>query len=142
MPILGKKITDYKNDIKTYFDSLNDIVLENAYLELFASFEATVVEKIKLASGEIVKVSKEKYDSALPFVGYEERFVKNENDLGSLNKILDLLENKISTELHTELKTIVKYRDKLAHGKRFHNKVILDSIEDTHSVMIKILNEI
>lgn len=89
LPILGKKFTDYRNDINTYFDSLNDIVLEYAYLELFASFEATVIEKIKLASGGIVKVSKEKYDHTLPFVGYEERFVKNENDIGSLNKISD-----------------------------------------------------
>ena len=142
LPILGKKFTDYKNDINTYFDSLTDIVLEYAFLELFASFEATVIEKIRLASGEIIKVAEENYENHLPFVGYQERFVKNENDLGSLNKILDLLENKISPELHLELKTIVKYRDKLAHGKRFHEDVILSSIEDTYSVMTKILEEL
>ena len=142
LPILGKKFKDYKNDISAYFDSLNDIILEYAFLELSASFEASIVEKIKLASGEITKLAKDNFNDSLPFVGYEERFIKNENDIGSLNKILDLLENKISSELFNELKIIVKYRDKLAHGKRFHEEIFLDSIEDTYKTMIQILDEL
>jgi len=142
LPFLGKKYANYKSDIDSYFDSLSDILLEYSYLELSASFEATIIEKIKLASGEIYKNAKENFDNNLPFVGYEERFVKNENDIGSLNKILDLLENKISPELYAELKKIVKYRDKLAHGKRFHEEISLDSIEETHKIMSKILEEL
>ena len=118
------------------------MILEYAYLELFASFEAIVIEKIKLASGEMKKTLKENYNGSVPFVSFEERFVKNDDDLSSLNKILGLLENKIKKELFDELKTIVKYRDKLAHGKRFNESIILDSINDTRDIMEKILEEI
>lgn len=142
LPLLGKKFKDYDNDIKTYFDNLNDVILEYTYLELFAGFEATVIEKIKLASGEMTKTIKDNYDSDFPFVSFEDRFVKNVNDLSSLNKILDLLENKISDELFKELKFIVKYRDKLAHGKRFNEEIVLNSIEDTYKTMTQILEEL
>jgi uncharacterized protein YutE (UPF0331/DUF86 family) len=68
--------------------------------------------------------------------------VKNTDDIGSLNKIQELLESKIDATLYHELKAMVKYRDKLAHGKRFHSGVVLYSIEDTQRVMLQILEEI
>ncbi|MCD4795386.1 MAG: hypothetical protein K8R54_19295 [Bacteroidales bacterium] len=142
LPIFGKKFKNYNKDIDEYFDSINDTILEYAYLELFANFEAIVIEKIKLASGGMIKAIKENYDSSLPFVSYEKRFVKSINDLGGLNKILDLLRNKISSELFSELETIVKYRNRLAHGKRFNENIVLNSIEDSYKTMRKILKEL
>lgn len=111
-------------------------------MELFACFEAEVIDKIRLASGEMKKTIKDNYDLSLPFITYEDRFVKNEDDLGSLNKILDLLRNKISVELYDELNIMVKYRNKLAHGKRFFENIILNNIEDSYKIMKEILDEI
>ena len=142
LPDFSKNYKNSKNEIETYFDNLNDRILEYAYLELFAGFEATVIEKIKLASGEMSKTIKENYNNSFPFVNYEKKFVKNADDLSSLNKILDLLKNKINDKLYEGLEDIVKYRDKLAHGKRFHENVALDSIESTYDIMIEILDEI
>ena len=142
LPILGKKFKNYHNEIDEYFDNLSDIILEYSFLELFASFEAIIIEKIKLASGEMKKTLNTNYDGSFPFISYEERFVKNEDDLSSLNKILKLLENKIDNELFKKLKIIVKYRDKLAHGKRFNDDIVLESIEETKKIMEQILDEI
>jgi hypothetical protein len=142
LPILGKKFKNYQNDIDEYFDSLGDVILEYAYLELFASFEAIVIEKIKLASGEMTRTLKANYSGSVPFISFEDRFVKNDDDFSSLNKILNLLENKIDAGLFEELKKMVKYRDKLAHGKRFHEDIVLESIEESKKIMEQILNEI
>ncbi len=142
LPLPGKKSTNDINEINKYFDSLNDTILEHSYLELFASFEAILIKKIKLASGEMTKNIEDNYYNLLPFVSYGDRFVKNIDDFSSLNKILNLLENKISKSLFLKFKTLVKYRDRLAHGKSFHEGVVLDSIEDTHKIMAQILEEI
>jgi len=142
LPILGKKFKDYHAEIDEYFDKLSDIILEYSFLELFASFEAIVIEKIKLASGEMKKTLNSNYNTSFPFNSYEERFVKNEDDLSSLNKILNLLENKIDNNLYDKLKIIVKYRDRLAHGKRFNEDIVLESIDETKKIMEQILDEI
>lgn len=141
LPILGTKSKNQLRDIETYFDTLSDRVLEYAYLELFATFEAIVIEKITNASGNMKATLKDNYNGS-DFLNFEDRFVKNADDLGSLNKILSLLKNKIASENFEKLEEIVKYRDKLAHGKRFHNDVVLDRIEDTRDVMKAILEEI
>ncbi len=143
LPILGKtRSKDYKKDIQEYFDSLHQSILENFFLELFASFEARVIEKIGLAAGEMKASIKKNYRSNLPFQNFEDKFVKNENDLSSLNKILELLNGKIDLYRYDQLKKVVRFRDKLAHGKRFHENVLLDSIEDTHRLLNEVLDEI
>jgi len=134
-----KSSKDKVGKIQQYFDHLNDSILENFYLELFACFEATVLEKVKLASGEMSKILKKNYKGAFPFVSYEDRFVKNIDDMSGLNKILDLLKDKIPSDLFKGLEEIVKYRNKLAHGKRFHENINLNSLEDTHKIMREII---
>ncbi len=125
-----------------YYDELHDTLLEYAYVELFACFEATVIEHINLASGEMERIIKSNYSSPFPFVSYEDKFVKKKDDIGSLNKIVDLLSGKIPEALFSDLKEFVKYRDKLAHGKRFHEDLVLKSIEETYKIMVQILEEI
>ena len=141
LPILGKQTKNSQKDIDNYFDDLNGKLLEYTFMELFATFEAIVIETIQNASGNMKSTLKEKYKGN-EFINYTDRFVKNENDYGSLNRILKLLENKISSEYLENLSKIVKYRDKLAHGKRFHEDVILDSLNDTKMIMENILLEI
>jgi hypothetical protein len=141
LPILGKKSSNKTKELELYFDALNDQILEYAYLELFAKFESIVIEKISNASGNMKSTLKEHY-SRSEFTNFEDRFVKSTTDYSSLNKILNLLENKIVTANFEKLKEIVKYRDKLAHGKRFNNEIVLNRIEDTRDVMIAILEEI
>ena len=97
---------------------------------------------MRCGTGEMRTNIKDNYQTHLPFQNYEDKFVKNVDDLSSLNKILDLLEDNIEDVKHEELKNVVKFRDKLAHGKRFHEDVLLDSIEDTHRLLEEILNEI
>jgi len=69
-------------------------------LELFAGFEASVIDKIELTSGEMSKIIRNNYDRKMPFQNYEDRFVKNKDDFSSLNRIKDLLENKIDNTLY------------------------------------------
>lgn len=142
LPILGEKVSNTQTAVEKYFDHLSDVLLEHAYLELFAAFEAILIQKIEQASGEMSRTIKANYKGKFPFISYEDRFVKNSNDIGSLNKIQELLESKIDATLYDQLKAIVKYRDKLAHGKRFHGSTALYSIEDTEKVMLQILDEI
>ncbi len=141
LPVFGKRIKDKTKDIEIYFDTLSDRILEYAYLELFATFEAIVIEKITNASGNMKSTLKENYKGT-DFSNFEDKFVKNAYDFSSLNKIVELLKGKISKENHKKLVEIVKYRDKLAHGKRFHYDVVLDRIEDTRDVMKVILEDI
>jgi hypothetical protein len=141
LPILGKKSKNQEKDIDKYFDTLNDTILEYAFLELISTFEAIVIDIIKNASGNMKKTLAVNY-TGNDFKNYEDKFIKKENDLGSLNKILDLLKGKIDPNLHEKLAEIIKYRDKLAHGKRFYNDIVLERIEDTRDVMEAILEEI
>jgi hypothetical protein len=141
LPILGKKTKNPSKEIDDYFDGLSSKLLEYAYMELFSIFEAIVIEKIKNASGNMKQTLKDYYREK-EFQNFEDRFVKSETDLGSLNKIIVLLENKIPNELFEKLKEIVKYRDRLAHGKRFNNDVVLNRIEDTRDTMKEILKRI
>ncbi len=141
LPIAWKKSKNPAQVIDTYFDKLNGQILEYAFLELLSKFEAIVIDKIKNASGNMkqtLSINYELYD----FRSCTDRFVKTADDFSSLNRIVLLLENKISPELFASLKEMVKYRDRLAHGKRFNNEIILNNLEESIEVLNEILNEI
>jgi hypothetical protein len=141
LPISSKKVKNKTQVIDSYFDKLNEQVLEYTFLELFANFEAVVLEKISNASGNMSSILSERYEYS-EFNSFTGRFIKTEKDFGSLNRILILLENKISADLYADLKNMVKYRDRLAHGKRFNHEIILDNLEESRNVLTKILEEI
>ena len=78
----------------------------------------------------------------IPILAKNNNNTKKEIDIGALNKIKNLLADKISPNLFENFCEIVRFRDKLAHGKRFHQNVVLLNIEETKEIMTIILKEI
>jgi hypothetical protein len=62
--------------------------------------------------------------------------------MASINPDKYVVDYKIPEDLQNELTEIIKYRDKLAHGKRFHEKLKPTKLEDVLLTLENILDEI
>jgi hypothetical protein len=142
LPLKGKKDKNRKEDINKFFDKIQDKLLENFFLDLVASFERVIFIKLDNASGNMKKILKKEYPSSLPFSRQSDNLVKDRDSIKNLNNIKDILKNKIPEGLQSELTEIIKYRDKLAHGKRFHEKLKPTKLEDVLLTLENILDEI
>jgi len=142
LPLKGKKSKSRKEEINKFFDKIQDKLLENFFLDLVSSFERVIFIKLDNASGNMKKILKNEYPSKLPFSRQTDNLVKDRDSIKNLNNIRDILKNKIPEELQNELTEIIKYRDKLAHGKRFHEKLRPTKLEDVLLTLENILDEI
>lgn len=139
LPLKGK---NRKEEISKFFDKIQDKLLENFFLDLVASFERVIFIKLDNASGNMKKILKKEYPSGLPFSRQSDNLVKGRDSIKNLNNIKEILKNKIPEDLQNELTEIIRYRDKLAHGKRFHEKLKLTKLEDVLLTLENILDEI
>jgi len=131
-PIYGKIVLPVKDNgntkekkefIKKYFDELQDIE-ELCALDIITAFEHKIFTQIDNAQGEIKKIIKDGYDKrakknqSAPFCIAASSFVKDTNDIWSLNGVKSLLGNKLGEDLTKKLADIIEHRNWLSHGKR------------------------
>lgn len=135
-----------KRELKDLFDNhVVPILDEICFIDLVRVFEQVVFDLVDNASGRIrsvVKKSKEKY----PFHLCSEKFVKSptNRDISNLGHVHDILEGKISPDLHKKLGQIVDYRNWLTHGNRFKGKkpVSPGSLPEVLDILEEVLTKI
>jgi hypothetical protein len=119
---------DYtRTSLKNLFDKATPTLYEVCFIDLVRVFEQIVFDLIDTASGQIRRAIKSASKEKYPFYLCAENFVKvvvkdGEGDIANLGELQKILEGKISPDLHKKLTNIVKYRNWLAHGKRFKDK--------------------
>jgi hypothetical protein len=139
LPIGAEKSKDVKRDIKEYFDGLQKQLENTFFLNLVATFESVVFDKVNNASGEMKKTLREEYEDEKPFSKFSGEFVKSPDDIRGLGTIREIVSRKLTKKLKDDISGIIKYRDHLAHGERFNPKYTFAKLEDVQYVLEKVL---
>jgi hypothetical protein len=137
IPAAGLKKKDRKETIENYFDSLQQQIFDNSFVDLVATFERIIFIKIGNSSGLLRRIVKENYSAQYPFSIAIEGFIKDSNTINRLSSIQKILDGGISNYLSEQLKNIIDYRNRITHGKRFGSETTL-----TMKKALEILNEI
>ncbi|MGO9569833.1 MAG: hypothetical protein ACLP5H_20055 [Desulfomonilaceae bacterium] len=116
-----------RESLKDLFDKAAPTLYEVCFLDLVRVFEQIVFDLIDTASGEIRRAIKRSRKEKYPFYLCAENFVKivrvrEGGDISNLRDVEKILEGAISPDLQKKLANIVKYRNWLAHGKRFKDE--------------------
>ncbi|MCP4349089.1 MAG: hypothetical protein GY795_26715 [Desulfobacterales bacterium] len=141
-----KKKEDIVND---YFDSLNQKITDHCVMDIIATFEEIVFDRIDNAYGDIKRIVTDEYKKRYskkepaPFYISASLFIKNRGDIYNLSGVKKLLENRISKELFEQLTEIIEHRNWLSHGKRrdVGSESTLN-INDIYAILAEILDEI
>ena len=149
---LAKRMAKDRPYDKAFLEDLFDnrvtkVLEEICFIDLVRIFERIIFDSLDNASGEIkavVKASRGRY----PFYASADRFVKSSNipdeerhkgkhaDMTTLGHVQEIL-----TDISPELSKIVKYRNFLAHGNRFKNRIDRASSPGELHQILEILEE-
>ena len=137
-PYIGEISKDRKSFIGTKMDSMVQSINELIILGLVSDFEKIVFDRVENASGEIVKIIKQKYTSK-PFLEFSADFVKTSRDIDKLSIVKAIVSPKLPVELAKKFAEIVDFRNRLAHGKRFGEQSLM-SFDETALTLDDVLN--
>lgn len=137
IPAAGLKKKGRKETIENYFDSLQQQIFDNSFVDLVATFERIIFIKIGNSSGLLRRIVKENYSAQYPFSIAIEGFIKDSNTINRLSSIQKILDGGISNYLSEHLKNVIDYRNRITHGKRFGSETTL-----TMKKTLEILNEV
>lgn len=132
LSIVGAKKKNRDDAIKEYFDNMQKILEDNVIVNMVAVFERLTFESLNLATDNARKVLKENYREDKPFSSSVAALVKTKDDINNLSGIHSLATGSMTTSLAKDLKEIIEYRNRVAHGKRFGNettKTVKDVLE-------------
>ena len=122
LSIVGAKKKNRDDAIKEYFDNMQKILEDNVIVNMVAVFERLTFESLNLATDNARKVLKENYREDKPFSSSVAALVKTKDDINNLSGIHSLATGSMTTSLAKDLKEIIEYRNRVAHGKRFGNE--------------------
>jgi len=119
LDIVGKKKKQREDSIKEYFDRVQKDLEDNTILNLVATFEKLIFNDIPTAINNSKELLNANYRNQDPFSSSIKSFVKDTQDINAVSAIQGILLGNISTSLGNNLKEIIDYRNRIAHGKRF-----------------------
>lgn len=119
LDIVGKKKKQREDMIKEYFDRVQKDLEDNTILNLVATFEKLIFNDIPTAINNSKEILDTHYNNQDPFSASIKSFVKSTQDINAVSAIQGILSGHISTSLGNNLKEIIDYRNRIAHGKRF-----------------------
>lgn len=119
LDIVGKKKKQRDDMIKEYFDRVQKDLEDNTILNLVATFEKLIFNNIPTAINNSKEILNTHYSNQDPFSSSIKSFVKSTQDINAVSAIQGILSGHISTSLGKNLKEIIDYRNRIAHGKRF-----------------------
>jgi hypothetical protein len=121
LDIVGKKKIKKKRNslINEYFDVLQKDLEDSAVLNLVAVFESIAFNNIPSVVDKSKKKLSSHYIQSDPFSSSVKSFVKSTQDIKNISTIVDILSGNIPISLENDLKKIIDYRNRIAHGKRF-----------------------
>ena len=115
--------------IKGYFDGVQKDIEDNAILNLVATFEKLIFNKIPAATNNSKQILASNYVFNDPFSSSIQSFVKTHEDINNISGVLSILSGNISVTLENKLREIIEYRNRIAHGKRFGKESLLSVSE-------------
>jgi len=133
LDIVGQK-KKREDSISAYFDILQKELEDNAILNLVATFEKLVFDQIPQATTRFKNILVSHYEQQEPFSSSVQAFVKNKQDINNLTGIQNILSGSISVTLENKLRDIFRYRDRIAHGRRFGKDSSLTVFETLESL--------
>ena len=143
-----KKIKGKRDIIDDYFDSLYQRITEHYIIELIATFEQIIFDRLDNAYGEISSILSAEYtkrrknNKPTPLYLCTNSFIKNKENIRNLGGASKILENKISQESLDDLNEIIKYRNWFSHGKREVGEESILTFEEINQRFLTIINEI
>lgn len=139
-PYLGEKVKDKKSFVAEKMDTMVQSMDELIILGLVSDFEKIVFDRVRNASGDILKIVNKHYKS-VPFQNFSTSFVKTVTDIDKLSIIKSIVKDKLPEELNKKFAEVVEFRNRLAHGKRFGEKSLL-SFDEISEILDDVLNYI
>lgn len=146
----GRKIQNESHITDDYFGQLYAEITELYILNIIATFERIVFQKIDNAYGEIRSIVTIEYDKRhskkhkpAPLYHSAASFIKDKEDVHSLSGARKILENQITEESSEYLREIIEYRNWLSHGKRRNvGRASTLKIDEIKEILMKIIDEI
>lgn len=138
LPLFGHKSKNLRGDLKTYFDEMQQKIVDLYFLDLVAIFEKIIFNSIGNASGLIKNIVRGGYDRPAPFHMASESFVKKQEDIYNLSGVKSLVSEKLPREIAERLSEILEHRNWLAHGKRIGKQSTID-IAQLHTYLKDII---
>ena len=131
-PYIGKLSKDRKQFIGSKMDLMLQSVDDLIVICLVSDFEKIVFDRVDNASGEIIKITKQRYNKQ-PFKEFSTDFIKTLKDIDKLSIVKAIISPKLPKELEKRFAEIIKFRNRLAHGKRFGEQSLMsfDDITQT-----------
>lgn len=136
--VVGKKVRNESEFLLEYFDRLQQQLFESFFIEVVATFEQIAFARASNTVGTIRKLVEKHYPAGDPFKMSASGFVKDTKDIGNLAALKAIVTNSIPSDLQERLAEIIKYRNRLAHGKRFGEETDLN-IEDVVAILSDVL---
>lgn len=136
--LIGLPKKNRENLIKEYFDKIQKDIEENTILNLVATFEKFIFNKIPQTIHLSKQVLSSNYSDQAPFSSSITSFVKESRDINKISAIQDILTGSISVTLEQKLKEIIDQRNRIAHGKRFGQEsdlTVNETIEKLDEIM-------
>lgn len=120
------------------------ILDEICFVDLVRAFEQIIFRLVDNASGEIKAAIKRGSKSEYPFRFVADRFIKQkQDDVRNLGDVEKILKDKIHSDLQDKLTWIIKYRNWLAHGNRFSERLYCPGeIAEVVEILERVLEEI
>lgn len=139
---VGRKASSDREFAGDLFDDLLPTLDELCFLELIRVFEKLLFERLTNAAGDIRKVVKEERESG-PFQICSSGLIRDQDDVRNLGALARIMGGTISAALQNDLRRIVDYRDRLAHGKRFgQDPAVPMSMDDVVEILERVLARI
>lgn len=142
LSIVGAKKKNRDDAIKEYFDGMQKILEDNAIVNLVAVFEKVTFDSLNLATDDAKRLLDANYDEDMPFSSCITALVKTKDDVNNLSGLHSLASGTMSTSLAKDLKDIIEYRNRVAHGKRFGReigKTVKDVLETLDEALLIVM---
>jgi RiboL-PSP-HEPN len=123
---------------KLKMDAMYQSIEELIVIGLVSDFERIIFDRVDNASGEIARIVKQKYESK-PFNDFSVDFVKTAKDIDKLSVVKKIIDPKLPKELSDKFREVIEFRNRLAHGKRFGEQLLL-SFDEIAQILDDVLN--
>lgn len=142
--IAGKKSKtdrEYSDELKIAHGAM---LYEVCFLDIIGTFEKILFDRLENALGLVEKMVGQGYKRG-PFTLCSASLIKGTREIHNLGHIRDLIKPHLGQQQKSDvgLDIIVDYRNWLAHGKRFKERVAFDTrLEDLVEILEAILDKI
>ncbi len=110
-----------QSKIDDYFANIDKMINQLFWMQITATFERIIFNKINQAIQDIKEVSKSNFQLRTFFDSFD-LFIKNEDDINNLSGIKPYIDKYITQNERQDFEEILRCRNYFSHGTRFKKK--------------------